>query len=318
MEAGLPEVIEWLSGGDVSVQYQTRRDLLDEKSEVLKEIQGRTADEGWCKRLLVLRDPGTGLWGNGLYTPKWISTHYTLLQLKNMGLTPSQPEYAESSGILLDGMWHNEGRTEKDRYQDLCVAAMILSICCYAGIKSHKTDEITDYILSKQYPDGGWNCSWDRGDKHSSLHTTLTVLEAFHDYLTNGYDHRSGEIKEKIPAAEEFILKKKLFRSVHTGEIISPSMLMLSYPCRWKYDILRCMDYFYSAGKSYDSRMEEALDIIIGKKRENSRWSVQHKHQGKVHFDMEKTGGDSRWNTLRVLRILRYYKPAVYSEMIKK
>lgn len=317
MEAKILAVIAWLLEGDVSIQYQTRKDLLDQKTDTLKELQERTAVEGWCKALLDLRDPQTRLWGKGVYTPKWISTHYTLLQLKTMGLIPSQPEYVKSSIKLLKSMWHNNDQTGIIRYQDLCVSAMMLSICCYAGIQSNKINEITDYILEKQYPDGGFNCNWDRGDQHSSLHTTLTVLEAFHDYEMYDYKYRLKEIKERIPASEEFILKKRLFRSVNTGEIIHPAMLMLSYPCRWKYDILRCMDYFWSVRKSYDCRMEEAINLIIAKKRDNNRGPVQHKHQGQVHFDMEKTSGDSRWNTLRVLRILRFYKPEIYNECME-
>ncbi len=100
------------------------------------------------------------------------------------------------------------------------------------------------------------------------------MLEAFHDYEIYGYKYRLAEIKEKIPIAEESIFKKKLFRSVNTGEVIHPTMLMLSYPCRWKYDILRCMDYFRSVRKTYDSRMEEAINVIVEKKRANNHWPV--------------------------------------------
>jgi hypothetical protein len=31
---------------------------------------------------------------------------------------------------------------------------------------------------------------------------------------------------------------------------------------------------------------------------------------------MEKTGGASRWNTLRVLRVLKMYKPEEYSKVL--
>lgn len=251
MAEKIAENILWLLKGDVSVQYQTRRDLLDENAE---DIRKKIAVEGWGKALFELRDLLSGLWGNGLYGPKWISTHYILLQLKNMGAEPSH-EYRESSEILLNGMWQNGPSPKTKRWPDLCVCAMILSICCYARISSPKLYEIVEYILDRQYPDGGFNCNWQNGDKHSSLHTTLTVLEAFDDYEANGYSHKLTEIKEIITVADEFILKKNLFRSVHTGEIIHPSMLMLSYPCRW--------------------------------------------------------------NTLRVLRVLRFYKPEIYSDYIK-
>lgn len=67
------------------------------------------------------------------------------------------------------------------------------------------------------------------------------------------------------------------------------------------------MEYFASVRYPYDVRMEEAIRLIRGKER-NGRWPVQQKYSGKVHFDMEKTGTDSRFNTLRALRVLKEYK----------
>lgn len=316
MKSSIPSVINWLLEGDETIQYQTYRDLLNAPLEILSEMQNNITIKGWGKGLLEKQDPLTGLWGKGIYSPKWISTHYTLLELKNMGVNPTHPQYVEGSNTLLNNMWINQGKVRKDRYQDLCVSAMILSICSYAQIRSPKINEIVDYILDNQYLDSGWNCRWEKGDKHSSLHTTLSVLEAFRDYEINAYNYRLIEIRERIPKAWEFILKKNLFKSVQSGEIINTSMLMISYPCRWKYDILRCMDYFASIEKCFDNRMEEALSIIIQKKRKSNHWPVQHKHPGIVHFIMENTGDDSRCNTLRVLRVLRVYKPEMYKEFI--
>jgi hypothetical protein len=317
MKASNEDVIKWLMEGDSSIQFQTKRDLIGATDSELTNLQSKITEEGWGRRLLDLRDKETDTWGNGIYSPKWISTHYTLLQLKDMGTPSANPYYIESSKLLLNRMWFKNGLVAKNRYQDLCITAMLISICCYCKIQSENINQIVDYILDKQYSDGGWNCSWDKGDAHSSVHTTLTVLEAFRDYEVSGYTYRIEEMKIAIPKAWEFLLRKHLFRSERTGEVIHNTMLMLSYPCRWKYDILRCLDYFQSVGKSYDSRMDEALDIIISKKRNDNLWPVQHKHVGLVHFDMEKTGQASRWNTLRVLRVLKRYKTEEYVGITK-
>lgn len=310
------KIIDWLMEGDPAIRYQTTRDLLGYQEIDLKDLQQDIAVEGWGRRLLDLRDSEKGTWGNGIYSPKWISTHYTLLQLKEMGIPSTNSEYNEGSKLLLSCMW--EKPIAKRRYQDLCVSAMLISICGYCKIQSEKFNQIIDYILDKQFQDGGWNCSWDRGATHSSVHTTISVLEAFRDYEVAGYTYRLEEIKNAIPKAQEFLLRKYLFRSERTGEIIHNTMLMLSYPCRWKYDILRCLDYFQSVNKSYDSRMEEALEIILNKKRKDNLWPVQHKHSGLVHFDMEKTGAASRWNTLRVLRVLKIYRPEEFQKIVDK
>ena len=91
-----------------------------------------------------------------------------------------------------------------------------------------------------------------------------------------------------------------------TGNIIDKKMLMLSYPSRWRYDILRAMAYFRLAGIEYDSRMDDAINVLLKKRRADGRWPVQARHPGQTHFYMEKTGKPSRWNTLRVLRVLKY------------
>ncbi len=314
MNATESPIIQWLLAGDVAVQYQTYRDLLQSPPERALALQNRIATEGWGERFLKQRDAQTGLWGGGIYSPKWVSTHYTLLDLKNLGISPDCPTYKDGVTFLLNTLWECDGKGKRNRYTDLCVSAMLLGMCAYGGVQSPKMAEIVDYLLDKRYPDGGWNCAWKKGDRHSSLHTTLSVLEGFRDYQAGGYTYRLAEIQQAIPPAWEFILQKRLFRSVRTGEIIDRKMLMLSYPCRWKYDVFRCLDYFASVGKSEDARMEEALELLLQKRRGNGRWPVQQKYAGKLHFSMEPTGGDRRWNTLRALRVLKMYRSALYNE----
>jgi hypothetical protein len=53
----------------------------------------------------------------------------------------------------------------------------------------------------------------------------------------------------------------------------------------------------------YDPRMQDALDVLLHKRRKDGRWPLQAKHAGQVHFDMETPGQPSRWNTLRALRV---------------
>ncbi len=50
MEAKKSEIIDWLLEGDVAIQYQTKRDLLDSPGEEDRELQQRIASEGWGKR----------------------------------------------------------------------------------------------------------------------------------------------------------------------------------------------------------------------------------------------------------------------------
>ena len=96
-------------------------------------------------------------------------------------------------------------------------------------------------------------------------------------------------------------------RSLSTGEIIKPGWTRFSFPPRWHYDVLRGLDYLQDARVKPDERASEAIDLVLAKRTKDGRWKLQNHHSGLEHFKMEKTGGPSRWNTLRALRVLRWY-----------
>ena len=95
---------------------------------------------------------------------------------------------------------------------------------------------------------------------------------------------------------------------VEVIKIINKDFLKISYPRRWRYDILSALDYFQHSKTKWDPRMQPAIDILLKKRNKDGTWNVQAKHPGKTHFDMEKPGTPSRWNTLRALRILKHFQ----------
>jgi hypothetical protein len=156
--------------------------------------------------------------------------------------------------------------------------------------------------------DGGFNCNSNKtGARHSSLHSTLSVLEGILEYQQNGYRYRLNELLKAKKESQEFILMHRLFRSDKTGKIISPGFLKFCFPCRWYYDILRALDYFQSARVIYDDRMKEGLDILLKKRTNDGLWKLSSKHPGQTHFEMEHAGKPSRWNTLRALRVFKHF-----------
>ena len=311
-------LIDWLLEGDISIQYQTKRDLLGKD---LKTLKNKIHKQGFAKRLLDLQKPD-GHWSNGYYAYKWICTHYTLLELRRLEINnvPSVDKVIED---LLDNYKVQDGGITANPHahelSDICLNGMLLFIFCYFGANEEKMKSMVDRILEGQIHDGGFNCNYQTHQvKHSSLHSTVSMIEGFNEYLNNGYTYRKQEIIESRKRAIEFILMHQLYLSDHTGEVINPDFIKLSYPPRYKYDILRAFEAMRVANTPYDTRMDKALEVLLSKQRKDKTWPVQKKHAGKVHFDMEKIGGPSRWNTLRVLRVFKYYQPDTYHTLIKK
>jgi hypothetical protein len=128
------------------------------------------------------------------------------------------------------------------------------------------------------------------------------------EYQRNGYTYRLDELTRAKKKSHEFILMHRLFKSDKTGKVINPNFLKFCYPGRWYYDILRAMDYFQMAKVKYDRRMNDAMQVILDKRTPEGLWKLASKHPGQTHFEMEQAGKPSRWNSLRALRILNYYK----------
>lgn len=300
------DIIKWLMEGDASVKYFASKDLLCEHKDVYTKYRNEIHKSGWVKSLIDLQDENTFMWGRGIYSPKWISTTYTMLDIKNFGVDSSIGCYQRSAKLLLDELWIN--RSPKREYPlDLCICGFLLNLCCYGKINHDALNDIVDLLLDYHMADGAWNCDLGHKPHHSSLHTTINVLEGFLEYKRNGYTYRIDEIDKAVDDAHEFILNHRLYRSDKTGEVIKKSFTMLSYPFRWKYDILRVLDYFREYGIGYDERMADAINLLKKKQRKDGTWPVQQKYSGLVHFDYEKIGGASRINTVRAKRVLKAY-----------
>jgi hypothetical protein len=131
-------------------------------------------------------------------------------------------------------------------------------------------------------------------------------LEGITEYEQNGYQYRLDELKRAQQLSVEFVLMHQLFLSDKTGEIIHKDFLKLSFPCRWRYDILRALDYFQYSKTKWDPRMDPAIEVLLKKRNKNLTWNVNAHHPGQIHFEMEKAGKPSQWNTLRALRVLAW------------
>ena len=300
------KIEDWLLKGDPAIRWQVLRDLMHAPAADVVAERARVAHEGWGADLLTRQDPD-GRWGGGLYSHKWTSTTYTLILLRRLGLPAGHPQALRGLQVLLDAsdfsdggidMWRTSGRS------DACVNAMVLALGAHFGMEDPRIDSLLDYLLEHQMDDGGWNCERHRGARHSSFHTTLSALEALHEWQTaRGPD---AAIETAACRGEEFLLVHRLYRSHRTGEVVSANMTRFSFPPRWFYDVLRALDHFQARRAALDPRLDDALALLRKKRTKDGLWKLQNRRTGRTFFEMETVGQPSRWNTLRALRVLRW------------
>lgn len=301
-------VLDTLLESDPVISRLTKKYLLNRKSKY--------SDNGYIARYLLLYDRKTKTWGQGVYGPKWISTHYTMMELRYMEINPTHPIYHEALETLLTHEWKDHGMYNKKTHQDMCVVGMLLNLACYGYSKSDKIHEMIDYILDHTMSDGGWNCAWERQPipKISSVHTTLSVLEGLSIYQKNGYTYRILEIKEAILRGIEVLLSRHLIFIKDTKNPIHPSMAKATYPPRWKYDYLRALEFLADIKYPDDLRMSEAIHILISQMK-GPYMLKGSQISGLIHFPLE-TSTYGMFNTLRALKVLQAYRYPLYLKLI--
>ncbi len=310
--------IEWIRHADPSLDYLVERDLFGKDDD---QKHNRIGETGWCSEYLMNRK-SDGSWGNRFYQPKWICSHYTILELRNLAYPPKDELLLQEINRIGFEEKASDGGINPSVTMDIsdtCVTAMYLNYAVYYKADIKIIERIVDYLLCQQMNDGGYNCNFSQiGAVHSSLHTTICVLEAFHTYISYGHSYRISEIYLSRQNIIEFILKHKFYRSSRTNEIIDKKMLIMTYPFRWKYTILRALNTFVDCNVQYDKRMDEVLDIIANKRSRDNTWKIQSNYPGQIFFKMEESGKPSRIITYLALKILKKYREFDLTKLSKE
>ena len=303
------EVLAWLLAGDAAMVYVATRDLLERDDP---ELQARIATEGTGAAILAARGTN-GHWGRGFYQPKWTSSHYTLLQLREIGLSPTHPAARGTVELILDTEKAGDGGLNPSgsrRPSDACVNGMALGYASWFGEREEQLRSVVDFLLRERVADGGFNCRHNRPGAqvtHSSVHTTVCVMEGITAYVRSRARYRRHELEEAYASSAEFLLRHRLFRSESTGQVINPEFTRLHFPARWHYDILRGLDSLAAGKVPRDPRMDEALALVRGRRGADGRWNANRAYPGATHVPDERAGQPSRWVTLIAERVLVAY-----------
>lgn len=168
-------------------------------------------------------------------------------------------------------------------------------------------------MLGERQADGGWNCERANGSVRSSFHTTINVLEGLLEYerATGG----TAQSRAARRSGEEYLLARHLMWRLSTGEPVDEKFMQFLHPNRWRFDVLRALDYFRAStlftGTALDPRLKEAITYLHSRRLEDGRWPLDWRASGRAWLVMDDGEGEpSRWVTLRALRVVKWWDSA--------
>lgn len=316
--------IEWLLDSDPAIRWQVMRDLTGAPEEEVAAERAKVAGEGWGAALLAAQGED-GIWGDNARFPE-VATFHTLLLLHDMGLEPASDEARLAVARVRDHVSWLMGISAEELPKDAdiswfhkpffegevepCINGRVLTVGAYFG---EEMGPLVERLLGEQMADGGWNCEQEDGSTRGSFNTTICVLEGLLAYerATGG----SPEVSAARRRGEEYLLERRLMRRLSTGEVIEKdrkegiSFTSFPYPAGWRYDVLRALDYLRAAGVRPDERMQDAIDAVAAQQDASGRWPLGPVYPEEVAGEPGVSEGQpSRWNTLRALRVLKWWR----------
>lgn len=313
-------VIDWLLASDPAIRWQVMRDLLDAPESLWKAERAKVETEGWGARLLSQQDDD-GQWAGGAFIPAgfdehewtaqgqpWTATCFSLSQLREFGLDPSSERAQRTVDLIgANSRWDEGGQPYWQGEVEECINGRTVADGAYFGVD---VSPIVERLVGEVQADGGWNCERANGSLRSSFATTVNVLEGLlgFEWATGG----TPQSKAARRAGEDYLLKRHLFRRLSTGEAADKRFLCLCHPSRWRYDILRALDYFRAAAlfcdAAPDPRLSEAIDHLRSRQLESGAWPLDWRPAGRVWFDIDDgVDAPSRWVTLKAMRVLKWW-----------
>jgi hypothetical protein len=256
----------------------------------------------------------------GVYA-KWQGAHWVLSLLAELHYPPSDDSLLHLRDQVYDWLFSQkflksiktiQGRVRRCASQE----GNAIYYSHVLGIMDERTEQLVDRLLEFQWPDGGWNCDKNPKAYHSSYHESLLPLRALISHKNESKlqfpKSRENKIQDAIINAKEVFLKRELFLSASSGEIIHPHFTLLHFPYYWRYNILFALKVLNEGEFLPDPRCEKALSLIESKELPTGGFPAEKKY-----YTFSRTAKSSRsvvnWGGARKQQLNEWVTSEVFS-----
>jgi hypothetical protein len=300
--------IQWLLGSSIAtIRYQTRTQLLGlpvNDPAVLKDYQS-IQDDGAVPAILD-RQTAPGQWPyiNHFYTPKYVSTHWSLMLLEELKVDPHNERFQAGAKYMLAAT-HKDilSRLSSGNHGWTCLWGNIIRYELYAqrweDERLQSMLELTASSLEKHHCQCQYNsdnpCSWGaaRG---------LWALAAIPQ------QQRSIRVENAIQQGVDFLLASLnqylQQKPIHPGEKTNPLWRKLSFPIFYHADILFVLRVLAELNNLQHPQAQPALTWLQNLRKPNGQWRGSSPFRQRTWPEMGAPEETSRWVSLQAAAIL--------------
>ena len=321
------ETLDWLlEEENPSVRYFALKDLLDlpEGDAEVQCARCQIMKTGPVQEILQKQNtPEYRAKYPAFYTGKYASLVWQTIVLAELGATPNdlireqcgyllrRSQEKEQGGFSQHGAARMEGGLPSEVIP--CLTGNMVFALLRLGLADDPAVQksigwITRYQRFDDGDEAPSGAPYDRYEMCWGRHTChMGVVKALKALAEIPEENRTKDVRATLAQGVEYLLKHHVFKRSHNLTRISkPGWNRFGFPLMYQTDTLEVLDILTALGVR-DGRMQEAVDLVASKQGEDGRWKLENTYNDSLLVPIEQKGAESKWVTLRALRVLKRY-----------
>jgi hypothetical protein len=299
-----------LEGGDPSVRYFALTKILERPEEDADVVAARQAieDSAAVHRILDAQRP-QGYWDRDRRPYQGASKH--LITLEHLGYRGQDERLHRSIAYLFANAQMEDGAFSSDKLERgrsavvPCFTANAVRFLHWFGYgEDARTKKALDYLLNTQLTDGGWLCFERVKKTHACFWATAKVLRALEALPP---EQQTPEVQHARQRGVDLFLDHGLYHHHSEFGKVSTRWFEFARPLFASTDVLEVLGLVAPFVSPDDERIQEGLEIVLGKQDEQGRWPAEREVPVRKTFPIpfEEVEQPSKWVTLHALLMLK-------------
>lgn len=298
-------LIAWLLQTETpSIRFITMQKLSAGSEQDLQQVYSELDERGPIQSILAKQTPA-GSWSvdKSFYTPKYTSTHWSLLLLSELALDSTNSHFRSGADYMLSAALEHP-LSWFDAYQkDLaCFWANMLRYAVKAGIIDDLRLDAIIGLLVDTAMRSEWRCRYnDKLPCAWGAARALWSLAALPAYK------RSPQVEAAIRSGMSFLLDEfnlvEANYPVHEGGIVNQLWFRLNFPLFYQADILLVLRALAELGELSQPGAAPALEWLASRRSMSGRWRGSNPFRSRT-WKIGSQEEIDRWVSLQAAVIL--------------
>jgi hypothetical protein len=302
------DTIDWLLDAETpSIRYLTLVDGmgLSEQDARVGETRQAIMSEGPGPAIFA-EQTEAGSWSGeySFYTPKYVSTHWSLQLLTELNVDGDDPRFRRGVEYMLGqvpGPLTKRLIGEESGWS--CLFGNVLRYVCHAGLAGHDAAAgLIDYSVS-EISTGNCRCLWNDGYACAwGMVRCLWGLAALPEGL------HTPAVDSAIQQGLDFLLAAGRLPAadypVPDGGKVHPFWARLNFPLFYQADVLFVLRVAAELGALDRPGAQEALSWLAGRRQKNGRWRGSSPFRGRTWPQLGGPQETNRWVTLQAAALV--------------